>query len=199
MAQRLAAERRSSRLTLLQASAEASLPVGDGTFDVVLLLDVIEHLHKRESLLKEIRRILQPEGRLLLSAPNRNTTWKGQLKAAGLPHFIDVDHKIEYTLDELLAELASGGFEPQGQPQVIVYDTRWAGLMDLMGGLSVSLYRRLVMWKVRRARAHPEETTGWRIVCCKQRHGDHDEQRSAGSSSGPGHGCRGSPSVAVSG
>jgi SAM-dependent methyltransferase len=198
MAQRIAAERGSPGLIFLQASAEASLPFDDGTFDIVLLLDVIEHLHNRVSPLKEIRRVLQPEGRLLLSAPNRNTTWRRQLKAAGLPDFIDADHKIEYTLDELLAELAAGGFEAEGQPQVIVYDTRWAGLIDLMGGLSLSLYHRLVMWKVRRAQAHPEETTGWRIVCRKQRHGEHDERGTDGSSPRPGDGCRRPLSVAES-
>jgi SAM-dependent methyltransferase len=156
-----------SNLTLLQASAEAPLPFCDGAFGVVLLLDVIEHLNARVALLREVHRILRPDGRLLLSAPNRDTTWKRKLRAVGLAYYADPDHKIEYTLDELLHELAAGGFEPADEPQLVVYDTPWTGVIDFVGGLSLSLYRRLAMWKVGQAQAHPEETTGWRLACRK--------------------------------
>jgi SAM-dependent methyltransferase len=167
VAHQIAARKESLRLTFMRASAEAQLPFCDGAFDVVLLLDVIEHLYGRVPLLEEIRRVLRHDGRLLLSAPNRDTTWKRRLKAAGIPCYTDSDHKTEYTLHELLAELAAGGFRLQGKPKVIVYDTPWAGAIDLVGGLSLNVYSRLVMWKVRRAHTHPKETTGWRIVCCK--------------------------------
>jgi len=169
IAQQIAAHRESSGTSFLRASAEVQLPFCDGAFDAVLLLDVIEHLRGRVFVLKEIRRILRRNGRLFLSAPNRDTTWKRRLKAAGIPYYTDPDHKIEYTLSELLAELAAGGFKLEGQPQVIVYDTPWAGAIDLVGGLSLSMYRKLAMWKVRKAQAYPEETTGWRIVCRKPR------------------------------
>jgi SAM-dependent methyltransferase len=149
----------------VQASAEAPLPFCSATFDTVILLDVIEHLHGRLALLRQIHRVLRPGGQLLLSAPNRDTSWKRQLRAARLAYYADPDHKIEYNLDELLRELAAGGFEPKQKPQVIVYDTPWAALIDLAGGLSLSLYGRLAMWKVRQAELQPQETTGWRLVC----------------------------------
>jgi len=163
-AQRIAAAQ-SHEPGFVQASAEAPLPFCSATFDTVMLLDVIEHLHGRIALLQEIHRILRPGGQLLLSAPNRDTWWKRQLRAAGLDDYADPDHKIEYTLDELLRELAAGGFEPKQKPQVIVYDTPWAALIDLVGGLSLSLYRVLAMWKIRQAQAYPQETTGWRLAC----------------------------------
>jgi len=149
----------------VQASAEAPLPFCGAAFDTVLLLDVIEHLHGRIPLLQEIHRVLRPDGHLLLSAPNRDTSWKRRLRSVGLDEYADPDHKIEYNLDELLGELAVGGFELQQEPQLTVYDTPWAALIDLVGGLSLSLYRRLAMWKVRQAQAHPQETTGWRLAC----------------------------------
>lgn len=154
-------------VTFLFGSVEQNLPFPNGCFDRVLLLDVIEHLVDRVSTLREIHRVLRPEGLLFVSAPNRETSWKRKLKSAGMFYYTDPDHKIEYTWEELQAELQAGGFETQGQPQLIVYDTPWAGLIDLTGGLSLSLYRRLSRWKARAVNQHPQETIGWRITCCQ--------------------------------
>jgi 2-polyprenyl-3-methyl-5-hydroxy-6-metoxy-1,4-benzoquinol methylase len=40
------------------------------TFDRVLLLDIVEHLVRPEPLLNQIKRVLKPDGRLILSVPN---------------------------------------------------------------------------------------------------------------------------------
>lgn len=45
------------------------LPIEDAAFDVILLLDVIEHVPNPDFVLGEIRRLLAPGGRLLLSVP----------------------------------------------------------------------------------------------------------------------------------
>ncbi len=45
------------------------LPLEDQSFDTVLLSDVLEHLPEPLALLKEIRRILKPGGKLLLNVP----------------------------------------------------------------------------------------------------------------------------------
>jgi 2-polyprenyl-3-methyl-5-hydroxy-6-metoxy-1,4-benzoquinol methylase len=47
-----------------------SLPFSDGYFNVVFFGDIIEHLFDPESALREIKRILKPEGRLVISCPN---------------------------------------------------------------------------------------------------------------------------------
>ncbi|TPW03680.1 MAG: group 1 glycosyl transferase, partial [bacterium] len=52
----------------------ARFPFPDRYFDVVLFLDVIEHLLPRVRVLGEIRRVLKDEGRLLISGPNRETS-----------------------------------------------------------------------------------------------------------------------------
>lgn len=167
VSQRLAAERGIKNLRLLKASAETHLPFADGTFDQVLFLDVLEHLHRRQAALREIGRVLRDGGILFLAAPNRETSWKRRLEAAGLFHYSDPDHKIEYSREELEAELEESGFRVEGEFAPIVYDTPWAGLIDFVGGLSLSAYRRLSRWKREAAWRHPQESTGWRLRCRK--------------------------------
>jgi len=144
------------------------LPFHDASFDAVLFLDVIEHLHPRVAVLHEIARVLRDDGRLLVSGPNRATTWRRRLAAAGLFPYSDPDHKIEYTEEEFLAELARGGFVPESPVMPVVYDTPWAGAIDALGGLSLTLYARLSRWKRAAALRHPAESTGFQVVARKK-------------------------------
>lgn len=52
-----------------QARVDA-LPFLDGTFQVAVCADVIEHLHSPCAMLGELRRVLKPDGHLLISTPN---------------------------------------------------------------------------------------------------------------------------------
>lgn len=142
-------------------------PFPTGFFDAVLFLDVIEHLHPRAAVLREIGRVLRPDGRLLVSGPSRESSWRRRLRAAGLFAYADPDHKIEYTREEFLAELAAGGFAPAGPLMPVVYDTPWAGLIDALGGVSLTLYARLARWKREAALRAPDESTGFQVVARK--------------------------------
>ena len=146
----------------------ARFPFADKTFDVALFLDVIEHVVPRASVLREIHRVLRDGGRLLVSAPNRDTRWRATLRAAGVFAYSDPDHKIEYSREEFLAELHAGGFEPIGPLMPVVLDTPWAGAIDAVGGLSLSLYYRLSRWKREAALRRPGDSTGFRAVAAKQ-------------------------------
>ena len=53
------------------ASSAAALPMADGTFDIVVSFETIEHLHQQQEMLDEICRVLAPEGTLLISSPNK--------------------------------------------------------------------------------------------------------------------------------
>jgi len=57
-------------LTFRQGSATA-LGFADASFDVVVSFETIEHLAEQAQMLAEIRRVLRPDGLLVISSPNR--------------------------------------------------------------------------------------------------------------------------------
>ena len=169
IAEKLAAEKSINNIEFYHASAEAKFPFEDRQFDNVLFLDCLEHLNKRDIALQEIRRVLKDKGLLLLSAPNRDTSWKRRLKKVGLPYYSDPDHKIEYTERELKEELMKNGFEIEGEMMPVVHDTPFAGLIDLVGGISLTAYKYLNLWKRNFVKRFPEESIGFRAVFRKKR------------------------------
>lgn len=54
----------------IQALAE-SLPLHDSSFDVVLLIEMLEHVRSEERVLAEAKRVLKNEGYLLIYVPNK--------------------------------------------------------------------------------------------------------------------------------
>jgi len=80
---------------------------------------------------------------------------------------IGMDHDLpSLRLGRILAARTTPmGFRAEGEFMPVVYDTAWAGLIDLAGGLSLWAYRRLSRLKRQAAHRHPQETTGWRVIC----------------------------------
>ncbi len=70
VAQQQAAEVGLENASLVCACAE-HLPFRDGSFDVVVANDVLEHSQSQRQLLQEARRVLRADGLLLLSTQNR--------------------------------------------------------------------------------------------------------------------------------
>ena len=54
-----------------------NIPFGDKSFDVITMFDVIEHISKISEFLKEVNRVLAPNGRLVFQTPNIyiNSVW----------------------------------------------------------------------------------------------------------------------------
>ena len=57
-------------LTYIEGSATA-LPFADASFDMVVSFETIEHLAGQVEMVAELRRVLRPEGMLVISSPNR--------------------------------------------------------------------------------------------------------------------------------
>jgi SAM-dependent methyltransferase len=67
----------------LQGACE-SLPFADGSFDLLVAFEVIEHLHRWPEMLTEARRVLRTSGVLLVSTPNK--AWYAESRAAAGPN-----------------------------------------------------------------------------------------------------------------
>jgi len=153
-----------TNVRLIRGDVEEGLPFMAASFDRILCSDLLEHVWKRDHVLGEIRRVLKPSGLLLLAVPNRGTSWKRRLQRAGLFYYSDPDHKVEYTLGELEEELGRNGFRIV-QLHPTVYDTPLVGAIDLVGGLSLTLYGMLTDARRWLARKYPAENAGFYAVC----------------------------------
>jgi 2-polyprenyl-3-methyl-5-hydroxy-6-metoxy-1,4-benzoquinol methylase len=67
---RLRAARYGLDLTIINSTGER-LPLDDGSFDVVVCYDVLEHADSPDDLLREINRVLVPGGKAFLTITNR--------------------------------------------------------------------------------------------------------------------------------
>ncbi len=139
-------------------------PFRDRSFDTIMAFDIIEHLPDRSGFLQRMRRLLKPGGVLLLSAPNSRTRFKKLKRLAGLPTYSDPTHVVEYTLDELQEECRRNGFETRN-PAPVTLDSPFYGIIDFVGGLSLSLYEFLDRRKRRLAKENPANSTGFRLCC----------------------------------
>ncbi|NCF69903.1 MAG: methyltransferase domain-containing protein [Chloroflexi bacterium] len=50
--------------------SESSFPFADNLFDCVVAIDVLEHLQDDQPFLHEVRRVLRPDGRAIVTVPN---------------------------------------------------------------------------------------------------------------------------------
>jgi SAM-dependent methyltransferase len=78
------------------------LPFSDGAFELVMGCDVLEHLVDDGAAVREIRRVLAPEGALVATVPADPRLWSH--------HDVAVSHQRRYTRETLREVLESGGF-----------------------------------------------------------------------------------------
>jgi SAM-dependent methyltransferase len=82
----------------------AALPIADESVDVVVTLQVIEHVWNHDEFVRECLRVLRPGGRLIVSTPNRLTF------SPGLDAPVNPFHTKEFTAAELSELLVRCGF-----------------------------------------------------------------------------------------
>lgn len=96
--------RRYPRVNALVGNLVA-LPLRPSTVDAVVSLQVIEHLWEQQRFPAECARVLRPDGRLLLSTPNRLTF------SPGRDHPLNPFHTRELAPTELVELLGAAGFD----------------------------------------------------------------------------------------
>jgi ubiquinone/menaquinone biosynthesis C-methylase UbiE len=107
------ARTRHPELDLRLIALDGPLPFADGDFDAVWSSEVIEHVADTARWLSEVRRVLAPGGRVLLTTPSHGRL---RLLAGGMERYSQPlgDHLHLYTvrsLRELLRDFAFGEIE----------------------------------------------------------------------------------------
>ncbi len=104
-------------LSFREANLETVLPeIPSGSFDVVAMLSVLEHLWEPLSVLRDIHRVVRPGGVVLINVP----TWRGKLflefsafRLGTSPSEEMDDHKRYYDKRDLWPMLVQAGFRPR--------------------------------------------------------------------------------------
>ena len=149
MAQALFCDLPGSASARLIRGSGTSLPLRDESVDLVTAFDVIEHLVGGEpwqqAFLREIRRVLRPEGVLLLTTPNRLYPFEPHTSLYG-PHYLPValaDRYIRWRNPSFLQEYPTYGEIHLLTPWKMKGLMENAGLQlipDFPGGLPLATY-----------------------------------------------------------
>lgn len=94
-----------------QADLNEPLPLGDSSYDLAIMLDVIEHVPRAQHLIKEIARVVRPTGLLLLSTPNYGWVLHRIRGLMGQPPPGEGYHFRFFVPANLTAILQSAGFK----------------------------------------------------------------------------------------
>jgi SAM-dependent methyltransferase len=86
---------------LIEGRAE-NLPLESGSADLVVALDILEHLDDDSAALRDILRVLKPGGRFVATVPAYRMLWS--------EHDVALAHKRRYTSGELAMKMRNAGF-----------------------------------------------------------------------------------------
>lgn len=79
-----------------------TIPIKNESFDLISALDVIEHIEEEQEVLHEIKRMLAPDGHVLITVPAFQFLWS--------EHDIAVSHVRRYNAPQLKKSLHDAGF-----------------------------------------------------------------------------------------
>jgi len=133
---------------MAQAEGER-LPFADSSFDLVLLIEVIEHTWRPEAVIAEIARILVPQGRLILTTPNypikQAYDWMNHLRGARVSPADDPTHFSPFSLRSIRRLCARYFADVESQTNRVAGEGRLPVLAHLK---SIPFVRDLVGHKV---------------------------------------------------
>jgi SAM-dependent methyltransferase len=114
-------------LDSVKLGAIEQLPFDNDSFELVTALDVVEHLDDDVAGLREMRRVLRRDGRLLLFVPAFMFLWGVQDDVS--------NHRRRYTLPSLLKAVEEAGFSVE-----------WSSYANISFFLPVLVVRSVMRW-----------------------------------------------------
>lgn len=137
------------------------LPVVVGDFDVILALDVVEHLHSPEAFIDRLREAasLNPNCRLMISTGNVASIWTrigllfGQFNY-GKRGILDFTHTRLFTCETLRSLLEQGGFhtiETRGVPApfpLVFHESALGRILLVINSILIRFRRSLFSYQV---------------------------------------------------
>ena len=114
-------------LDSVKLGAIEQLPYENDSFDLVTALDVIEHLDDDVAGLREMRRVLHRDGRILVFVPAFMFLWGVQDDVS--------NHRRRYTLPSLLKAVEAAGFSVE-----------WSSYANISFFLPVLVVRSVMRW-----------------------------------------------------
>jgi ubiquinone/menaquinone biosynthesis C-methylase UbiE len=114
-------------LSSVKLGAVEQLPYESETFDLVTALDVVEHLDDDVAGLREMRRVLTKDGRVLVFVPAFMFLWGVQDDVS--------NHRRRYTLPNLLKAIKTAGFSIE-----------WASYANITFFFPVLAVRSVMRW-----------------------------------------------------
>jgi len=110
-----------------------ALPFPNGTFDVVMSFDVLEHIPDSDAHLQEVLRVLKPGGKYLIQTPNKWTNVVFEtIRWRSFTRFRE-DHCSLHSLRELTNRLTRNGFRSQAFDIPVVNDFFRAKVSQYLG------------------------------------------------------------------
>ncbi|MFI1888309.1 class I SAM-dependent methyltransferase [Streptomyces jumonjinensis] len=128
------------------------LPFPDESFDVVIISEVMEHIHDDKGVLAEMVRVLKPGGRIAVTVP-RYGPEKICWTLSDAYHEVEGGHIRIYKADELLARIAEAGLTPYGTHHAHALHSPYWWLKCAFGVdndqvLPVKAYHQLLVWDI---------------------------------------------------
>lgn len=110
---------RRRNLTRLCAADAMRLPFQEASFDLVIALDILEHLPDDAAALCEVHRVLKPGGRILATVPAYPSLWSG--------HDVALMHFRRYVAREVRQRFAAAGLrvEKLSYAMTLLYPIVW--------------------------------------------------------------------------
>jgi len=96
-------------VSLIQRLEE--IPFADAEFDVVYMMQVLEHIARPNDLLQEVNRVLKPAGVLYVAVPNAKSPWRRIFGKYWVAGWFAPYHVFAYSQQPISVLAAAHGFE----------------------------------------------------------------------------------------